>query len=81
MEHLRIVLGTLRQHELCAISKCDLCLVSVTFLGHIISKNGVSKDHNKVEAIMDCKRLSTVRKIRSFLSLAGYYRRFAQDFA
>ena len=51
-EHLRIVLQTLRTHQLYAkLSKCEFLLNSVSFLGHVISKEGVQVDPKKVEAV------------------------------
>ncbi|XP_073119989.1 uncharacterized protein [Henckelia pumila] len=81
-EHLRLTLQTLREKELYAkFKKCEFWLKSVTFLGHIISKDGVSVDPKKVEAVMDWPRPKTVTEIRSFLGLAGYYRKFVEGFS
>ena len=81
-EHLRIVLGVLQEHRLFAkFSKCEFWLRRVMFLGHVISSDGVSVDPAKVEAVLDWKQPQSVTDIRSFLGLAGYYRRFIQDFS
>ncbi|XP_073130858.1 uncharacterized protein [Henckelia pumila] len=81
-EHLRLTLQTLREKELYAkFKKCEFWLKSVTFLGHIISKDGVSVDPKKVEPVMDWPRPKTVTEIRSFLGLAGYYRKFMEGFS
>ncbi|MFG1569926.1 reverse transcriptase family protein [Staphylococcus aureus] len=81
-EHLRTVLQTLRENQLYAkLSKCEFWLSSMSFLGHIISAEGISVDPKKVEAVVDWKRPASVSEIRSFLGLAGYYRRFVKDFA
>ena len=51
-EHLRIVLGTLRKHQLYAkFSKCEFCLSQVVFLGHVIPTEGISVDPAKIEAV------------------------------
>ena len=80
--HLRIVLQTLRDHQLYAkFSKCEFLLIEVRFLGHVVSASGVSVDLEKVEAVKNWERPKSVFKIHSFLGLAGYYRRFIEDFS
>ena len=82
VEHLRIVLQTLREHQLYAkFSKCEFWLDSVAFLGHVVSREGIQVDPKTIEAVMDWQRPTTVTEVRSFLGLAGYYRRFVQDFS
>ncbi|KAL0403807.1 UNVERIFIED_CONTAM: Transposon Ty3-I Gag-Pol polyprotein [Sesamum radiatum] len=81
-EHLWVVLQTLREKQLYAkFSKCEFWLESVAFLGHVITKEGISIDPRKVEAIVDWPKPTNVTEIRSFLGLAGYYRKFVEGFS
>ena len=48
---------------------------------HIISMDGVYVDPSKIEAIVDWPRPTNVTEVRSFMGLAGYYRRFVKDFS
>ncbi|XP_074291591.1 putative mitochondrial protein AtMg00860 [Silene latifolia] len=81
-KHLRIVLQTLREHQLYAkLSKCEFWLEKVDFLGHIILKGGVVMDPTKIEAVSKWVAPKNVAEIRSFLGLTGYYRRFVKDFS
>ena len=81
-DHLRIVFQALREHQLYAkFSKCEFWLTEVKFLGHVVLASGVLVDSEKVEAIMSWKRSKSIFEIRSFLGLAGYYRRFIEDFS
>nr|XP_009771985.1 PREDICTED: uncharacterized protein LOC104222450 [Nicotiana sylvestris] len=81
-EHLRIVLQTLQDHKLCAkFSKCEFWLKSVAILGHVISGEGVQVDFQKIEAVKNWPRPTSVSDIRSFLGLAGYYMRFIEGFS
>ncbi|WVZ58091.1 hypothetical protein U9M48_008397 [Paspalum notatum var. saurae] len=81
-EHLRIVLTRLREHKLYAkFSKCAFWLKEVSFLGHILSEKGVAIDPSEVKDVLNWKQPETVTEIRSFLGLAGYYRRFIKDFS
>jgi hypothetical protein len=81
-EHMRMVLQKLRDNQLYAkVTKCEFWLDEVPFLGHIISKGGISVDPAKVTTIVGWKILSSVTEVRSFLVLAGYYRRFIEGFS
>ena len=81
-EHLRIVLQTLKDQRLYAkFKKCEFWLDNLIFLGHIINRDGISVDTQKIKEIVDWQQPKIVFEIQSFLGLAGYYRRFIKDFS
>jgi hypothetical protein len=80
--HLCLVLQKLRDHQLYTkLSKCEFCLKQVAFLGHVVSKGGISVDPSKVQDMLSWKTPTSVGDIQSFLGLVGYYRRFIEGFS
>ena len=81
-EHLRMVLQILRDKKLYAkLKKCEFWLNQVVFLGHVISRDGITVDPSKIEAIVNWDVPTNVSVVRNFLGLAGYYRRFVEGFS
>jgi hypothetical protein len=81
-EHLRLALQKLQENRLYAkLSKCEFWMKQVTFLGHIISKGGISVDPSKVQDVLSWNAPTSVGDIQSFLGLAEYYRRFIEGFS
>ena len=79
--HLRVGLETLRNEQLYAkLSKCEFWLSEVSFLGHIVSEEGIQVDPSKIDVILERKPPRNVTEVHSFLGLAGYYRRFVKGF-
>nr|KAJ0228165.1 hypothetical protein LSAT_V11C100046520 [Lactuca sativa] len=82
LSHLKIVLETLKQHELYANSaKCEWGKNQIAYLGHVISKQGVAVDPEKVKAIEQWPIPKSLRELRGFLGLTGYYRKFISGYA
>jgi hypothetical protein len=70
-EHLHLALQKLREHRLYAkLSKCEFWMKQVAFLGHVISKGGISMDPSKVKDALSRNAPMSVSDIRSFLGLA-----------
>jgi hypothetical protein len=81
-KHLRLVLQKLKENQLYAkLNKYDFWLKEVSFLGHINSEGGISIDPSKVKDVLSWNTKKNVLDIRSFLGLAGYYRRFIEEFS
>ncbi|XP_047176536.1 uncharacterized mitochondrial protein AtMg00860-like [Vigna umbellata] len=82
VNHLQAVLEVLREKKLYVkLSKYEFWMKKVQFLGHVISADRISMDPAKVEAVLQWERPKTITKIRSFVGLAGYYRRFIECFS
>src|SRR5882672_466506 len=82
IKHVREVLSRLRDNSLFGkLEKCNFHKSSTTFLGYIISSNGIKMDPEKVEATLTWPTPKCVKDIQSFIGFANFYRRFIKDFA
>ena len=82
VRHLDQVLTILEEHQFFAkMSKCTFGKEEVDYLGHIISKGGVKVDPSKIKAITEWPQPDTISKLRGFLGLIGYYRRYVKNYA
>ena len=80
VEHLAVVLSLLREHQLYVkFSKCSFFQTDVHYLGHVVSKEGIAVDTEKIRAIMEWVDPKNVDEVRSFMGLAGYNRRFIRN--
>ncbi|GJT86921.1 putative reverse transcriptase domain-containing protein [Tanacetum coccineum] len=81
-EHLKTILELLKKEELYAkFSKYEFWINNVKFLGHVIDNSGIHVDPTKIEAVKNWASPTTPSKIRQFLGLVGYYRRFIEGFS
>jgi hypothetical protein len=81
VRHLRQVFELLQQHELhLEQSKCLFAQKRLEFLGHVISAEGISTDPKKVAVISQWPIPTSVKEVRSFLGMVGYYRKFVPHF-
>ena len=81
-QHLEAVLQRLREKQpYTKFKKCKFCLKIISFLSHVVSKRGIEVDPSKVAAVQDWKTPTNVGVVRSFLGLAGYYRKFVKGFS
>lgn len=80
-KHLKIVLQVLKDHSFYANEKkCSFAQTRVEYLGHVITKEGVSADPEKIEAMRNWLQPKNVTSLRGFLGLTGYYRRFVESY-
>lgn len=82
LESLQKVFDHLREvHLKLNPDKCFLGRSSVSFLDHVLTRNGPKTDPDKITAVRNCPQPKTMPDVRAFLGLAGYYRRFVKNFA
>ena len=81
VQHLEAVFQALQKHKLYVkLSKCSFAKQELSYLGHVISSSGVSTDPKKVQIIADWPTPQSVKDLRSFLGMAGYYRKYVKNF-
>lgn len=82
LKHLEEVFERLSKHGLkLRPDKCKLFHRQVKFLGHVVDREGVKPDPEKIAAVVDWPAPTTAKELKAFLGLAGYYRRFVPGFA
>jgi len=82
VEHVRTILKKLIEHKLVAKkSKCELHKLKIAFLGHVVSKDGVETDPEKIKAVAEWPLPENVKQMQSFLGFCNYYRNFIKNFS
>ncbi|KAK3574255.1 hypothetical protein QTP86_004408 [Hemibagrus guttatus] len=82
VHQVREVLARLQQfHLFVKLEKCEFSRTTVTFLGYVISPQGVEMDTNKVRAVSEWPAPATIKELQRFLGFANFYRRFIQSYS
>jgi hypothetical protein len=82
IDHLRAVFNALRDAHLFGnLEKCTFCMDRVSFLGYVVTPQGIEVDHAEVEAIHGWPIPKNLSQVQSFLVLAGFYHHFVKDFS
>ena len=82
IERLEAVFSRLKQHNLkLKPSKCEFLRSEVTYLGHVVSEEGIRTDPEKTKAVKDWPVPKNVKEVRAYLGFTGYYRRFIKNYA
>ena len=82
MRRMKLVFERVREANFkLSVAKCTFAVPEVVYLGHVVNSNGVAPDPSKVTAIREFPRPRTVKDVRSFLGLSGYYRAFIRNYA
>jgi hypothetical protein len=82
IDHLHAVFNALRDAHLFGnLKKCTFCTDRVSFLGYVVTPQGIEVDHAKVKAIHGWPIPKNLLQVWSFLGLAGFYHRFVKDFS
>ena len=81
MQHVDKVLQLLKEQKIYAKpSKCFFGVKEVEYLGRIVSHEGVKVDPNNIKAMMDWLIPKTLKNLKGFLGLTGYYHKFVRNY-
>ena len=82
LQNLSVVLQRLKEANLrLKPAKCSFCKTQVSYLGHIVSRQGVATDVDKTSKVSSWPTPTTMSEVQKFLGLASYYRRFVKNYA
>ena len=82
LKHIQIVLKRLKEANLkMKKSKCDFFKKELHYLGHLLTRDGIKPQPAKVEALTNLKPPTSAKRVREFLGMVGYYRKFISRFA
>ena len=80
--HVRSILEVLRQHNLYAnVEKCEFHKDQMTFVGYLVSKEGIGMDRAKVSAVLDWPTPKTMKEVQSYLGFANFYKKFINNYS
>ena len=82
LDHIQQVFNTLREAQLkIKLKKCYFCLPNINFLGHVVERDGIKPDPQKIEKIRNFPIPQNLTQLRGVLGLFLYYRKFIKDFS